>query len=195
MKRSRNSGVTSKRSGKLSLDDMIATSISPDSSSCRERARHALDQLQLDALVAPVEVGEQAGEPARADRAHDADLEMRVFQAKEARRFLAHAGQLVDDLLEPGPQQRAKIGDVREVALAAEQQAAHLVLELLDGAAQRRLGHIALLRGPREVAGVADGQEIADVMNVHGPRASRARHGFDQCSGRIDFDSSAAFHC
>ena len=68
-----------------------------------------------------------------------------------------------------GLQQRAEIGDVREVALAAEQQPADFVLELLDGAAQRRLGDVALLRGPREVAGLADRQEIPDVMNVHGP--------------------------
>ena len=42
-----------------------------------------------------------------------------------------------------GLQQRAEIGDVREVALAAEQQPADLVLELLDGAAQRRLRDVA----------------------------------------------------
>ena len=133
----------------------------------RQFAWHAFDQLQLDAFVAPVEVGQQPGEPARPDGAHDADFQMRVSQAQEARRFVAHAAQLVDNLLEPGSEQRAQIGDVRQVALAPEQQAAHFVLELLDGAAQRRLGHIALLRGPREVAGVADGQEVPDVMNVH----------------------------
>ena len=147
---------------------MIATSMSPASSSADSLSGTPSIKLQLDALVAPVEIGEQPGEPARADRAHDADLEVGVVEAEEARRLAAHAAQLVDDLLEARPEQRAEIGDVREVALAAEQQAADLVLELLDGAAQRRLGHVALLGGPREVPGLADGQEIADVVHVHG---------------------------
>ena len=167
MKRSRNSGVTSKRSGKLLAGrhdgDIDLAGLEQSPTACR----HALDQLQLNALVTPVEVGQQAGEAARADRAHDADFQMRVVEAEEARCLLPHAAQFVEDLLEARPEQRAEIGNVGQVALAAKQQPADLVLELLDGAAQRRLGHIALLGGPREVAGLADSQEIADVMNVH----------------------------
>ena len=87
----------------------------------RERCRHALDQLQLDALLAPVEVGQQAGEAARTDGAHDADLEVGVFQAQEPRCLLPHSGQFVEDLLEPGAQQHTQIGQVGQVSFAAKQ--------------------------------------------------------------------------
>ena len=55
-----------------------------------------------------------------------------------------------------------------EVALAAEEQAADLFLELLNGAAQRRLRDIAFLRRPREIQGLAHCQEISDVMDIQG---------------------------
>src|SRR5262245_3146518 len=93
---------------------------------------------------------------------------MRVFEAKKPRGFLAHTRQFVDDLLESGPQQCAEIGNVGEVALAPEQQSADLVLEQLDRAAQRGLRHVTSLGRPGEIAGLADGEEIADMMNVHG---------------------------
>ena len=195
MKRSRNSGVTSKRSGKLSAarhDRDVDLALLPAAPTAWPGTPSI--ELQLDALVAHVEVGQQAGEAARPDRAHDADLQMGVVQAQESRRLVAHAAQLVHDLLETRPQQLAEIGDMGEVALAAEQQPADLVLELLDGAAQRRLGDIALLRRAREIARFADGQEIPDVMNVHTgpntkcmPASSGPRAIFSQCNSSIDF--------
>ena len=133
----------------------------------RQLAGDPLDELKLNPLVTPVEIGQQAGEPAWADGAHDADFQVRVSEAEEARRFAAHPTEFVEHLLEARPEQRAEIGNVGQVALAPEQQAANLVLQLLDGATERRLGDIALLGGPREVAGFANSQEIADVMNVH----------------------------
>lgn len=69
--------------------------------------------------------------------------------------------------METRPKQRAKIGDVGQIALAPEQKAADLVLELLDRAAERRLGDVAFLGGAREVPRIADGEEISDVVNVH----------------------------
>ena len=53
-------------------------------------------------------------------------------------------------------------------ALAVEQRAAHLVLELLDGAGQRRLRHVTALGGAGEVQVLAEREEIADLMHFHG---------------------------
>jgi hypothetical protein len=54
------------------------------------------------------------------------------------------------------------------VALAVEQRPAQLVLELLDGAGQRRLADVALLRGAGEVEGARESDEIAHLLHFHG---------------------------
>ena len=51
-------------------------------------------------------------------------------------------------------QEPAEIGQVGQLAFAPQQEPAQLLLELLDGAGQRRLRHVALLGGAREVQGV-----------------------------------------
>ena len=58
-------------------------------------------------------------------------------------------------------------------ALAMKQRAAHLLLELLDGARQRRLRHVAALGGAREIQVLAQSEEITDLMHFHGPRSGR----------------------
>ena len=52
-------------------------------------------------------------------------------------------------------------------AFAAKQVAAELVLELLDGPGQRRLRHIALVRGLGEIQLADRRQEISDLMHLH----------------------------
>ena len=47
--------------------------------------------------------------------------------------------------------QERQVGRVREIALAPEQLAAKLLLELFDGARQRRLGDVTLLCGSGEI--------------------------------------------
>jgi hypothetical protein len=141
----------------------------------RQPVWNTFDKLELDASVPAVEVSQQTGKAAGSDCAHDADLEICVLKAKETRGFLAHARQFVEHLLEPRPQQCSEIRNVREISLAAEQQSPDFVLELLDRAAQRRLGHVASLCRAREVAGLADGQEITNVVHVHGPLLARRR--------------------
>ena len=61
----------------------------------------------------------------------------------------------------------AEVGQVRELALAAQQLAAELVLELLDGARQRGLGNVAVLGRTSEVQFARYRQEVADVMHFH----------------------------
>ena len=51
--------------------------------------------------------------------------------------------------------------------LAKEQVAAELVFELLDGARQRRLRDIALIRRTREILRACDRQKVADLVHFH----------------------------
>src|SRR5262245_64230227 len=74
-------------------------------------------------------------------------------------------------LLEQRQHALAEIGQLRLRALAAEQVAAELTFKLADGAGERGLGHMALLRGAREVERARDGEEVADVMHFHEERA------------------------
>jgi hypothetical protein len=62
----------------------------------------------------------------------------------------------------------AEIGEMGEVALAAEKVRPELGLDQLDRAGQRRLGHVAVLGRAREVERPRHGQEITDLMHFHG---------------------------
>ena len=62
----------------------------------------------------------------------------------------------------------AQARQVRVVALAAEQRAAQLIFQPLDGTGQRRLRHVAGLGRAREVQRLADGQEVTDLVHFHG---------------------------
>ncbi len=61
----------------------MATSISPDSSNRESEVGTPLDKLQLDALLTSAELGQQTGEAARTDGAHDTNLEIRIFQTEK----------------------------------------------------------------------------------------------------------------
>src|SRR3954468_9842451 len=61
----------------------------------------------------------------------------------------------------------AQVGQVRQTVFPAEQWTAEFPFQLLDGARQRRLADIALLRGAGEVARARDRQKIAYLMHFH----------------------------
>ena len=67
------------------------------------------------------------------------------------------------------PTQPAEIGQMRQLALAPQQQAAQLLLELLDRPGQRGLRDVALLGRAGEVQRVGDRQKIADLVHLHAP--------------------------
>jgi hypothetical protein len=60
----------------------------------------------------------------------------------------------------------AEIGQMRQLALAPQQQSSQLLFELLDGARQRAVRR-DIFRRPREVQRVGDGQKIADLVHLH----------------------------
>jgi hypothetical protein len=114
------------------------------------------------------EAVEETDEAQRADRAHDTEAEMRAFQPQEARRLRLRRRRARHHLLEVRLHQPAELGQVGVAAPAREQQPAQLVLKLLDGAGQRGLRHVALLRRPGEIQRAADREEVADLMDFHG---------------------------
>ena len=59
------------------------------------------------------------------------------------------------------------------MALAAKQLAAEFVLERADRAAERGDADAALLGRTRKIERVAGGEEVADLVQIHG-RAARA---------------------
>ena len=93
---------------------------------------------------------------------------------------------LAPDLLELRAHQTAEVGQMGEVALAPEQEPAELVLELLDRARQGRLGHVAVLGRAGEVQGLADREEVADLVHLH--------HGPSRPAGRSCPDSIKLIH-
>jgi hypothetical protein len=105
----------------------------------------------------------------RPDRAHQPHVQGGILQLEETLdRGLRGLG-LLPDLLELRAHETAEVGQVGEMALAAEQEPAQLLLELLDGAGERRSGDVALLGGAREVERLADREEIADLVHFHRP--------------------------
>lgn len=73
------------------------------------------------------------------DGAHDAEANLRLLQAEETlRRRLGSLG-IGQDLAQMRRDQPAEIGEMRQLALAPQQQTAEFLLELLYGTRQCRL--------------------------------------------------------
>jgi hypothetical protein len=114
-------------------------------------------------------------ESARPDSAHHAELEFDVIELGKALGALLGGIGLDQHLGEVRAHHVAQAGEVRVVALAAEQRPAQLVLQALDGAGERRLRDVAGLGRAREVQRLADGQEVADLMHFHGSSPPEVR--------------------
>ena len=114
-----------------------------------------------------MEMGKKTHEARRADSAHDAETDLRFLQAEKplGRRFGCIGIGI--ELAQMRLDQPAKIGQMRQFALAPQQQSAELLFELLDGARQRRLRDVALFGRAREVQRVGDRQKIADLVHLH----------------------------
>ena len=141
-----------------------------------ELAWHAFQQRHVDARMGVLELVEEADAAQRADGAHQPDVERRVLELEEALGGGLGGLGLLPDLLELRAHQPPEVGQVGVVALAPEQQAAELLLELLDRPGQRGLGDVAMLGGAGEVERLGDRKEVADLMHLHRWR-SRCGYG------------------
>ena len=135
------------------------------------RDGHPLGETHLD-------VGQLGGQPPQqraqdGDRGHGGEAE-----ADDARRAgVDAAGQVtgaVDQVEHPVglvEEGRAGAGQLDPAVVALEQRRADRLLQLLDLARQRRLGHLEALGGPTEVQLLGDGDEGPDLVEGdHGPR-------------------------
>ena len=153
------------RSGSAKIAMSSAPAISRSCSSPRRR----VDDLQLDAGMAHAHRRHQVEQIGRRDGAHQAEAQRRLLQADELLRLALGLLGAAEHLLEIGFQRAAQFGQVRVGALAMKQRAAHLLLELLDGARQRRLRHVAALGRAGEIQVLAQREEIADLVHFHRP--------------------------
>jgi hypothetical protein len=119
----------------------------------------------------------------RPDRAHQAPIQGRILELEEALGGGLGGLGLLPDLLELRAHRAAEVGQEGEMPPTPEQDAAELLLDLLHGPHQRRLGYVAMLRRAREVQGLAH-REVADLVHFHGDallhlRELLRRHQFD----------------
>jgi hypothetical protein len=112
---------------------------------------------ELDAGVLGLQVGQQSDEIARADGTHDPKLQRGLLELNEARGLCLGLMQLPADFVEIGAHRLTELAQMGACPLAMEQEPTELVLKLLDGARQRRLGHVAPLGRAREVELLAEG--------------------------------------
>ena len=134
----------------------------------RDLACGPAQELQLEQAEMPAQLGHVREQQVEIDalrqrqpqRADLAGLERGCERARAQRAVVAL------------PQQRqhalAKFGELRVRPLAAEEVAAQLAFELADGAGERGLRHVALLGGAREVERARHGQEVANLVHLHG---------------------------
>ena len=130
--------------------------------------------------MAFAEALQERHEAVRPDGANHAELELDILQAAEAFGALLGSLGLDQHLAQMRPHHLAQPGQVAVVALAAKQRAAQFVLQRLDGTRQRRLRDVARLGRAREVQGLANREEVADLMHFHGsspPQAACFRCG------------------
>jgi hypothetical protein len=93
--------------------------------------------------------------------------------------MLLRGSALVEDHCQIGLHHPSQLGQVGIAPLAVEERSAELVLELLDGAGERRLADVALLRGAGEIEHLRQRHEVADLLHFHGwgPRQRLPRRG------------------
>src|SRR5271154_6075242 len=77
----------------------------------------------------------------------------------------------------------SKICEACRFALAAKKRPTKLLFEKLDGARQRRLGHIALLARAREIEFLGHREEITNLVHFHDNLARRSKCHWSLPSG------------
>jgi hypothetical protein len=126
----------------------------------------AIADLDVGLPVALRERRQEARQRCRADAGLHTDAERR-FEVAPAARGRPQLAQLSVDLLDIAVNEAAERGELVVTGLPLEQRPAEFVLQMLDGARQRRLRHVAFRRRAREVARARDGQEVSELVELH----------------------------
>ena len=111
----------------------------------------ALRERQLEGCEAGGDFLEHRDEHDRRDQRAEPDPQRRRVLPAQARSL--RAGLLRGGIapFQQGQHRATQLGELGQVTLAQKERAAQFVLESLDGAGERRLRDVALLRRPREV--------------------------------------------
>jgi hypothetical protein len=116
--------------------------------------------------AAPVgdDVAQHLGER---QRRREADAQLPHLAARDALQLLRQRLRGREQRARTGQQRVAGIGERHRTPRALEQPHAQLRLQRADLLAQRRLGDVQALGGAREVQLLGDGDEIAQVTQLH----------------------------
>jgi hypothetical protein len=133
----------------------------------REGGWHAFDQGQLASGVCGMETRQKPHKACRADRTHDTEPNLRLLQIEKLLRRRFRGLGISEELTQMRLDEPTEVCQMRQLALAPQQQPAELLLELLDRPGQCRLRDIALLRRTCEIQGVGDRQKIAHLVHFH----------------------------
>lgn len=129
--------------------------------------RAVVDDLNLDVGIIGLKSRQQAGYELRSDRAHNPDLEFGFGKVFDGLCQILCSLRLLFHTLKIGQHDPAEFREVGITALTVEQGPAKFVLELLDGAGQSRLRHVASFGGSREVKRLCQRYEIANLLHFH----------------------------
>src|SRR6516225_5654057 len=133
-----------------------------------ELLRCALAQLDAKSRDELCDLRDRIEDERRRDGGGEADLQWRDLLALELPGSATHRLCRNQCALQHRKDFLAKVGELRQLALAVDQLAAELLFELLHPLGQRGLRDIALLRCAREVECGRDGEEVANLMKLHG---------------------------
>ena len=125
-------------------------------------------QLQLETLEQLAELDDVGRDQRGVDGARQRQPQRADLALLDGRSERAGAERALIALLQQRQHALAELGELGLRALAAEQIAAELALELADGARERRLGNVAFLGGAREIESPRHREEVADLMHFHG---------------------------
>ncbi|MGY4435470.1 hypothetical protein ACVWWO_007947 [Bradyrhizobium sp. F1.13.1] len=127
----------------------------------------AAQEAEFEPVELPFDLVEMRDEERKIDRMRQRDAKRADLAAAERGGQRACAGGRIKTLLQQRMHALAELGQLRRRPFAAKQIAAEFGLELLDRARQRRLRHVAVLGGTREVQELRHREEIADLMHFH----------------------------
>src|SRR5262249_33011615 len=145
-----------------------------------ELLRCALAQLDAKSRKELCDLRDRLEDERRRDGGGEADLQWRDLLALERPGSAPHRLYRGQCALQHRKDFLAKVGELRQLALAVDQLATELLLELLHPLGQSGLRDVALLGCASEVECGRDGEKITNLMKLHvrGPSELQADLGF-----------------
>jgi hypothetical protein len=155
-------------------------------------AGQRLAQLDDDARVAVAQAGQDGAEVERAGAEGAAQDDGAADLARDCRDLVAGGLDGIEYALGGGLQGRSVLGDRDRRDGPVEQGHPEFVLEAGDGARHGRLDDVDLAGGGGEAPGLAAGEEVLQVADLHGVKLRLGRvgiNGIDEATGNQSLDT------